>query len=154
MCYKASAILRINCHPHNIKQDFPRFPDVVTTALNVFLTNTSAGQMEEKKYFIYMHHNAIVRLDVMLWRWKLENHGFSDTTEQVLGYVGYLSVVDIKVLKTSEFVYLLTEYASAAKKEGDGTIDFEKYCAEIGKVYKAARHLKASQRREMDDEEV
>lgn len=36
----------------------------VTTPLNVFVGNALAGQKDESKYFVYMHHNAIVRVDV------------------------------------------------------------------------------------------
>jgi hypothetical protein len=37
---------------------------VVTGALNAFMGNGEAGQHTENKYFIYMQHNAIVRLDL------------------------------------------------------------------------------------------
>ncbi|CAF9940673.1 MAG: hypothetical protein HETSPECPRED_002484, partial [Heterodermia speciosa] len=61
------------------------FKKAVGAALNIFLGNTSAGQKDETKYFVYMHHNAIVRMDVKLWRWNFEGHGFSDTYQSVLG---------------------------------------------------------------------
>lgn len=37
---------------------------IVKGALNTFLCNTEDGPKEETKYFIYMHDNAVVRLDV------------------------------------------------------------------------------------------
>ncbi|KAL8998616.1 MAG: hypothetical protein Q9169_002367 [Polycauliona sp. 2 TL-2023] len=111
----------------------------VTTALNVFLGNASAGQKDESKYFVYMHHNAIVRVDVKLWRWNFVGTGFSDTYKSVMGYIICLSVVDIAVLKTAEFVYLISEYA------GDSEDEVEQYCEAMGKMYNAARKLKQAQ---------
>ncbi|KAL8848618.1 MAG: hypothetical protein Q9221_006392 [Calogaya cf. arnoldii] len=115
------------------------FKKAVTTALNVFLGNASAGQKDESKYFVYMHHNAIVRADVKLWRWNSVGTGFSDTYKSVMGYIICLSVVDIAVLKTAEFVYLISEYA------GDSETEVAQYCESMGKMYSAARKLKQSQ---------
>ena len=39
---------------------------IVTTALDAFMENTDIGQHTEQKYFIYMQHNAVVRLGVMV----------------------------------------------------------------------------------------
>jgi len=49
-----------------------------------------------------------------------------------------MSIVDVKVLKTSEFVFLVTEYAGMSgnpAKEGEVT----KYIDEMGKLYARAR---------------
>ncbi|KAI4090497.1 MAG: hypothetical protein LQ339_008356 [Xanthoria mediterranea] len=115
------------------------FKKTVTTALNVFLGNASAGQKDESKYFVYIHHNAIVRVDVKLWRWNFVGTGFSDTYKSVMGYIICLSVVDIAVLKTAEFVYLISEYA------GDSETEVAQYCEAMGKMYSSARKLKQSQ---------
>lgn len=37
---------------------------VVKTALNDFLGNVGAGEKSEEKFFIYMVHNTIVRVDI------------------------------------------------------------------------------------------
>lgn len=39
---------------------------IVGSALNAFMGNTEVGQHKEEKYFIYMQHNAVVRLDVLV----------------------------------------------------------------------------------------
>ncbi|KAI4212958.1 MAG: hypothetical protein LQ349_009309, partial [Xanthoria aureola] len=136
------------------------FKKTVTTALNVFLGNASAGQKDESKYFVYMHHNAIVRVDVKLWRWNFVGSGFSDTYKSVMGYIICLSVIDIAVLKTAEFVYLISEYAVSIQlyylgdrakgtdfrdREGDSETEVAQYCEAMGKMYSAARKLKQTQ---------
>ncbi|KAL8884761.1 MAG: hypothetical protein Q9215_007260 [Flavoplaca cf. flavocitrina] len=101
---------------------FENFQKTISTALSVFLGNASAGQKDETKYFVYMHHNAIVRVDV-----KYDAD------------IICLSVVDIAVLKTAEFVYLISEYA------GDSETEVAQYREAMGKMYSAARMLKQSQ---------
>jgi len=109
------------------------FKSVVKGALDVFLGNTEAGQKEETKYFVYMHNNAVVRLDIKLFRWNFSGKGFSDTYESVLGYYVCLSVVDVKILKTPEFVYLVSQYASGKEEETT------KYIDQMTKLYARAR---------------
>jgi hypothetical protein len=54
-------------HFHAEKNGFSfLLQSIVKGALDVFLGHTEAGQLEEAKYFIYMHNNAVVRLDVMV----------------------------------------------------------------------------------------
>lgn len=45
---------------------FPLAQKIVSSALSAFMGNTEVGQHKEEKYFIYMQHNAVVRLDVMV----------------------------------------------------------------------------------------
>jgi len=52
---------------------------VVEGALNAFLGNTKAGQEEKTEYFVYMHHNSIVRLDVKVGRICVLHHFVSDS---------------------------------------------------------------------------
>ncbi|EEU40923.1 uncharacterized protein NECHADRAFT_76519 [Fusarium vanettenii 77-13-4] len=100
------------------------FKKVVTSALGPFTERTDAGQHKEEKYFIYVMHNTVVRLDVMLWRWNFAGKGFSDKYESVLGYLVCTSVVDASALKTSEFLILISEYAGSqvTKKKKSSSI--------------------------------
>jgi hypothetical protein len=40
---------------------------IVKTALNVFLGNTEVGEKNEDKFFVYMVHNTIVRIDIKVY---------------------------------------------------------------------------------------
>ncbi|CAN8099638.1 unnamed protein product [Discula destructiva] len=115
------------------------FKKIVTGALEIFLGKTDVGEFKENKYFVYMMHNAVVRLDVMLWRWNFTGKGFSNTHENALGYVICTSIVDVTSLKTSEFVFLISEYA------GDGEDEVLEYTKKMEKLYNAARALKKGQ---------
>ncbi|XXH02702.1 hypothetical protein Hte_009086 [Hypoxylon texense] len=39
---------------------------IVSVALNVILSDTSVGEQEDNRSFIYVQHNPIVRLDVIV----------------------------------------------------------------------------------------
>ncbi|KAI8679848.1 hypothetical protein NCS57_00263800 [Fusarium keratoplasticum] len=124
------------------------FKKVVTSALGPFMERTDVGQHKEEKYFIYVMHNAVIRLDVMLWRWNFAGKGFSDKYESALGYLVCTSVVDVSALKTSEFLFLISEYA------GDEEEDVIKYTQKMQQIYDAARRMKLNQasRERRDDE--
>ncbi|OTA81430.1 hypothetical protein M434DRAFT_37533 [Hypoxylon sp. CO27-5] len=115
------------------------FKKIVATTLKEILSNTDAGEHEKDAFFIYVQHNSVVRLDVMLWRWNFTGKGFSDKYENVLGYMICTSVVDVSALKTAEFVYLISEYA------GDSEEEVLKYIETMGRIYSCARKLKQSQ---------
>ncbi|RSL86022.1 hypothetical protein BHE90_015678 [Fusarium euwallaceae] len=123
------------------------FKKVVTSALRPFMERTEVGQHKEEKYFIYVMHNAVIRLDVMLWRWNFTSKGFSNIYESALGYLICTSVVDVTALKTSEFVFLISEYA------GDEEEEVVKYTQRMEKIYDAARRVKLNKapRENQDD---
>ncbi|KAL2691896.1 hypothetical protein Neosp_002288 [[Neocosmospora] mangrovei] len=124
------------------------FKKVVTSALGPFMERTDVGQHKEERYFIYVMHNAVVRLDVMLWRWNFAGKGFSDKYESALGYLVCTSVVDVSALKTSEFLFLISEYA------GDEEEEVIKYTQKMQQIYDSARRMKLDQasRVSRDDE--
>ncbi|KAJ3465617.1 hypothetical protein MRS44_006275 [Fusarium solani] len=124
------------------------FKKVITSALGPFMERTDVGQHKEEKYFIYVMHNAVIRLDVMLWRWNFAGKGFSDKYESALGYLVCTSVVDVSALKTSEFVFLISEYG------GDQEEDIIKYTQKMQQIYDSARRMKLNQasRERRDDE--
>ncbi|KAI0835401.1 hypothetical protein F5Y06DRAFT_306190 [Hypoxylon sp. FL0890] len=116
------------------------FKKIVSTAMKDILSTTAAGEHEQEAFFVYVQHNSVIRLDVMLWRWNFTGNGFSDKYENVLGYVICTSIVDVSALKTAEFVYLISEYA------GDSEEEVLKYIETMGRIYSYARKLKQSQR--------
>ncbi|KAJ5242601.1 uncharacterized protein N7469_000928 [Penicillium citrinum] len=119
------------------------FKGVVKTALNVFLSNTEVGEFSEEKFFVYMVHNTIIRVDVKLWRWNFAGEGFSSKYKSVLGFlldVMCISAVDPSKLHTAEFIYLISEYA------GDEEENVNKYIDTMQKMYAAARKMKQNGR--------
>ncbi|KZT60137.1 hypothetical protein CALCODRAFT_150977 [Calocera cornea HHB12733] len=91
------------------------FKTLVSGALDVFLGNGRAGEHEEQKYFIFMQHNAIIRIDVKLWRYNFVTQKVMGEQENVVAYIFCTSVVDHNNLQDDELLFLLSEYAGDHK---------------------------------------
>ncbi|KAJ2935568.1 hypothetical protein H1R20_g1526, partial [Candolleomyces eurysporus] len=87
------------------------FKKIVSGALTAILGNNHAGEQEEQKFFIFMEHNAIIRIDVKIWRYNFSGKGVMANAENVFCYIFCTSVVDSAKLQRDELVYLLSEYA-------------------------------------------
>ncbi|KAH6885563.1 hypothetical protein BKA70DRAFT_1236966 [Coprinopsis sp. MPI-PUGE-AT-0042] len=87
------------------------FKKIVGGALKTILGNRNAGEQEEQKFFIFMKQNAVIRIDVKIWRYNFSGQGIMANTENVFCYIFCTSVVDSAKLKMDEFSYLLSEYA-------------------------------------------
>ncbi|KAF4446899.1 hypothetical protein F53441_9530 [Fusarium austroafricanum] len=96
---------------------FEGFKEVVENALAPFMHTTDIGQYEEKKYFIFVIRDTLVRIDVMIWRWNFTKKGFSNNIQSATGYVLYTSVVDESVLETSEFVSLISLFSNGGNSK-------------------------------------
>ncbi|KAG8935894.1 hypothetical protein FRC00_010098 [Tulasnella sp. 408] len=88
------------------------FRKTILLGLDDFLGNVSAGEQSENKFFVFMQHNAIIRIDLRIWRYNFSSKTVLAEAENVLAYIFCLSVVDHKALTKDELLYLLTECAS------------------------------------------
>ncbi|KAG8775469.1 hypothetical protein FRC12_001474 [Ceratobasidium sp. 428] len=93
------------------------FKSIVETGLNAFLGNDHAGEHEEKKFFVFVQHNAIIRIDIKLWRYNFSGTGVMAESENVLCYIFCTSVVDRAALTLDELTFLLSEHAGDDKVE-------------------------------------
>ncbi|KAG8950272.1 hypothetical protein FRC04_007906 [Tulasnella sp. 424] len=81
----------------------------ILTGLEAFLGNVSAGEQSEDKFFVFIQNNAVMRIDLRVWRYNFSNKEVFAEAENVLAYVFCLSVVDHRALTKDELLYLLTE---------------------------------------------
>ncbi|KAG9094450.1 hypothetical protein FS749_012455 [Ceratobasidium sp. UAMH 11750] len=93
------------------------FKNIIQTGLNAFLGNNQAGEHEEQKFFVFVQHNAIIRIDVKLWRYNFTGTGVMADSENVLCYIFCTSVVDRSALTLDELTFLLSEHAGDDKVE-------------------------------------
>lgn len=56
------------------------FKSVVTTGLKSAVENTTAGESTERKFFVCIHHNAVVRVDIMTYRYNFRTTETSTKT--------------------------------------------------------------------------
>ncbi|KAJ2936408.1 hypothetical protein H1R20_g686, partial [Candolleomyces eurysporus] len=131
--------------PEKNKAIIDGFRKVVFGALTAIIGNTDAGEQEEQKFFIFVKHNAIIRIDI--WRYNFSSKDIIATHENVFCYVFCTSVVNSAALHYDEITYLLSEYA------GDQGVDA--YVKSLLEVWKSIgqMHSFLQTRKEGKDEE-
>ncbi|KAJ3540663.1 hypothetical protein NM208_g4964 [Fusarium decemcellulare] len=109
------------------------FKAVVKTGLKQILGDTSAGESYDKKFFVCIKHNAIIRVDMYTYRYNFSNEGVISTHKNVFAYILCTSVVDHNDLTVDEMVYLASEFA------GDERSQYEQYLNGLIEVWKNLR---------------
>ncbi|KAK2694506.1 hypothetical protein QWA68_005730 [Fusarium oxysporum] len=70
------------------------FKSVVKTGLSAILGDSSAGESYDKKFFVCMKHNAIIRVDMYTYKYTFGSKGVVDVHKNILAYILCISVVD------------------------------------------------------------
>ncbi|KAI1808693.1 hypothetical protein F4811DRAFT_569486 [Daldinia bambusicola] len=113
------------------------FKNVVKTGLSTILGDTSAGESYDKKFFVCVKHNAIIRVDMYTYKYNFATKGVISTHKNILAYILCISVVDHRDVTVDELIYLASEFA------GDGAVGpdsgFEKYLEMIMKTWNALK---------------
>ncbi|KAL0564192.1 hypothetical protein V5O48_017861 [Marasmius crinis-equi] len=105
------------------------FKNVVKTGLNVILGDTAAGESYDEKFFVCIKHNAIIRVDMMTYRYNFHNEGVVSTHKNVLAYILCISVVDHMDVTVDEILYLASEFA------GDEPEKYQPYLNNLIRVW-------------------
>ncbi|KAK0534330.1 hypothetical protein OC842_002670 [Tilletia horrida] len=87
------------------------FHKLVSGAMTAILGQSEGGEYEMKRFFVYMQHNAIVRIDVRAWRYNMTTKGFFTSTDNAFAYIACLSVVDTDKVTADELAFLTSEFA-------------------------------------------
>ncbi|KAK3372304.1 hypothetical protein B0H63DRAFT_513741 [Podospora didyma] len=111
------------------------FKAVVKTGMSAILGDTSAGESYDKKFFVCIKHNAIIRVDMYTYKYNFRNSGVVDNAKNILAYILCISVVDHRDVTVDELVYLASEFA------GDGNVGpnsgYELYLDSLMKTWNA-----------------
>ncbi|TFK21241.1 hypothetical protein FA15DRAFT_672739 [Coprinopsis marcescibilis] len=107
------------------------FKNLVNGALKVFLGTAQAGEEETQKFFIFMRNNAVIRVDIKLWKYSFSSESIMANTQNVVAYIFCTSVVDASTLSLDEFTYLISEYVGDTPGE-----DIKKYVEELLDLWK------------------
>ncbi|KAL6708470.1 hypothetical protein ACN47E_002733 [Coniothyrium glycines] len=115
------------------------FKSVVKTGLSAILGDSSAGESYDKKFFVCIKHNAIIRVDMYTYKYTFGSKGVVDVHKNILAYILCISVVDHRDVTLDELIYLVSEYA------GDGDTGpgsgFAKYLEMIMKTWNDLRAI-------------
>ncbi len=82
--------------------------NLISGALDVFIGSTEAGESEEHIYFIVPENNALIRADVMLWKYHMSDKTITDNKDTAIAYILCKSVVDHTKVTLDEMIYLIS----------------------------------------------
>ncbi|KAK0728876.1 hypothetical protein B0T26DRAFT_800517 [Lasiosphaeria miniovina] len=111
------------------------FKSVVKTGLSAILGDSGAGESYDKKFFVCIKHNAIIRVDMYTYKYNFRNEGVISNHKNILAYILCISVVDHRDVTVDELIYLASEFA------GDGNVGpnsgYELYLESLMKTWNA-----------------
>jgi len=96
--------------------------DLILTALDSFIGSTEAGESQEKFYFVIPENNAIVRVDLMVWKYYMESQKIIGESDTAVAYLLCKSVVNHKELTSDELVGLVRETFDKTNTQPTGSI--------------------------------
>lgn len=106
------------------------FKKLISTSLNSFIGERTAGEQAHKYYFITMEHNTIIRVDVACWKYQFSSTQVITNVENAFCYSFCKSVVDYSTVSTT----LLLNQIS--KIVGDNIDLIKDYMTKIKEVLK------------------
>ncbi|KAF5563896.1 hypothetical protein FPHYL_4922 [Fusarium phyllophilum] len=119
------------------KRALDGFKFVVKTGLSAILSDSCAGESYDKKFFICVKHNAIIRVDMYTYKYTFANEGVIDVHKNILAYILCISIVDHRDVTLDELLYLASEFAGDGNN-GSGS-GFEEYLDMITKTWNKLR---------------
>ena len=81
---------------------------LIGVALNQFLGNTQAGVSEQNDYHIVFSDNALLRIDVMFYKYEFSSKGVEDERRNGFCYCTQAAVIDLKKVSPQVLLYELT----------------------------------------------
>ena len=81
---------------------------LIGVALNQFLGNTQAGVSEQNDYHIVFSDNALLRIDVMFYKYEFSSKGVEDERRNGFCYCTQAAVLDLKKVSPEVLLYELT----------------------------------------------
>ena len=81
---------------------------LIGVALNQFLGNTQAGVSEQNDYHIVFSDNALLRIDVMFYKYEFSSKGVEDERRNGFCHCTQAAVVDLKKVSPEVLLYELT----------------------------------------------
>lgn len=90
----------------NIRQGFT---DMIKLALDSILGSKTIGEQSTKNWYVAMELGAVIRVDVMAWRYNFTSKGVIATTSNAFCFTATKSFVDSSTLNKQELIYFLSK---------------------------------------------
>lgn len=105
------------------------FKKLISTALNSFIGERSAGEQYKKYYFITMEHNTLIRVDVACWKYQFSSKNVIANVENAFCYSFCKSVVDYDTVSMSVLIN------QVSKLVHDDLSQVKEYLTEIREIF-------------------
>lgn len=105
------------------------FKKLISTALNSFIGERSAGEQYKKYYFITMEHNTLIRVDVACWKYQFSSKNVIANVENAFCYSFCKSVVDYDTVSMSVLIN------QVSKMVHDDLSQVKEYLAGIREIF-------------------
>ncbi|CAG8544717.1 1628_t:CDS:2 [Paraglomus brasilianum] len=109
----------------------------VLTTVKTFIGRSEAGDSQLRDYHVFVQDNALVRLDLMLYKYNFSSDNVLRSVNTVNAYLFYKSIINHEEVSRDLMVYEITRFVTGYLKAGDETstskIDQEKINNEVAK---------------------
>lgn len=83
------------------------FKNLINFAFKAILGSTQAGKSPTKNWYVTLEHGALIRVDVMSWRYNFSAEGVISTCKNAFCFTATKSFVDTTDLRSQELVYFI-----------------------------------------------
>lgn len=85
------------------------FSTLIKFAFNAILGSQSAGESSTQNWYIAMERGALIRVDVMAWRYNFTGEGLITEVKNAFCFTATKSFVDTTNLKDQELIYFVAK---------------------------------------------
>lgn len=103
---------------------------LVIDGLSQFIGSNVAGESSKKMFFVVPENNAIVRVDIFVWKYFFEAKNLVHNRDTAIAYVMAKSVVDHNSLIADELIYMVSDALNKGVYKLDENIE-KKKCYEF-----------------------
>jgi len=113
----------------------------IQTAFKEILGNTTEGESNDHKFFVIIHNNCLIRVDIAIWRYNFSNDGVIAGINNAFCYMFCLSVVDHTKVSVDELMFLISETIGADPE------DVQPYVESLLEVWELLGNVKITKAR-------
>jgi len=114
--------------------------DLAIAAVDTVLGSNEVGETQKNLWFLTLHNNSWVRIDVKIWKYQFSNKEVMASVENACCYLTCLSIVEPKDLSPSELIYFISEqFGGNLEKVNEYVALFLKVWEQIKKLHNEVR---------------
>ena len=93
------------------------FKSAVSTALDTFLGNATAGKQENTEFHVVFDRNALIRIDLYYYKYEFSSRKLKDHAKNMFCYVAQVAVLDILEINPMVTLYELSKSVGGSVSE-------------------------------------